>query len=93
MFAHKSLKLKKMCFEIDIKSIFLFFYLLNYNSIKIFFAILKKWIKNHDHIIAKFYNLLLKNFKQFLHDIVFAQNQRDDSNKLFRVASYNYDDR
>ena len=47
-------------------------------------------MKKHDHIIAKFYNLLLKNFERFLHDVILAQNQRDNLNKLFRVASYDY---
>ena len=47
-------------------------------------------MKKHDHIIAKFYNLLLKNFERFLHDVVLTQNLRDNSSKLFRVASYNY---
>ena len=49
-------------------------------------------MKKHDYIIAKFYNSLLKIFEQFLHDIVFAQNQRDNLNKLFRVVNYNYND-
>ena len=74
VFAHKSLKLKKICLKTNVKIYFLFFNSSNYNLIKIFFAILKKWMKKHDHIIAKFYDLLLKIFERFLHDVVFAQN-------------------
>ena len=89
---HKSLKLKKICFEVDVKLIFLFFYSSNYNSIEIFFVVLKKWMKKHDHMITKFYNSLFENFERFLHDAIFAQSQRNDSSKLFRTTSYNYDD-
>ena len=77
VFAHKSMKLKKMCFEIDIKLTFLSLYSSNYNSIEIFFAILKKWMKKYDYVIVKLYKSLLENFERFLHDAMFAQSQRD----------------
>ena len=49
-------------------------------------------MKKYDYVIAKSYESLFENFERFLHDAMFAQSQRNDSNKLFRVANYNYDD-
>ena len=86
---YKFVEFQKIYTKIDVKLIFLFFYSFDYNFIKIFFAMLKKWVKRNDHL-TKIYDSKFENFERFLHETIFAQIQRDNSNNLFRVASINY---
>ena len=89
VFVHKFDRFKKMCETIDVKLTFLFFYSSNFNSIKTFFVVFKRWIKRNDHIVES-YELHFENFERFFANAMFAQNQRNDFNKLFRTTKYDY---
>ena len=70
------MKLREMCLEIDVELAFLPHYSPNYNPVETSFAILKKWMKKYDYVIAKSYGPLPEDFERFLHDAMLAQGQR-----------------
>ena len=87
--AHKSLEFRKMCLEADVELTFLSSYSSDYNSIKISFAMLKRWFKRNEHV-TQTYDSLSEDFERFLKKTMLTQSQRADSDALFRASEYEY---